>query len=74
MIRWLRSRLYVILLGAKGVLLALVYAKGRSDANTKREARDMRDYHETRKRMDQVVRDHDSADSSEWLRERGKRK
>jgi hypothetical protein len=70
---WLRTHLYAILLGAKALLLALAYAKGRSDANEKRDTQDMRADHETRKRIDQVVRDHDSADSREWLRERGKR-
>ena len=71
---WIKRRIYLILATAKAMLLAWVYFKGRQNANTKREARDMRDYHETRKRIDQVVRDSDSADSAEWLRERGKRK
>ena len=71
---WLRTNLYAILLAAKAVLLTLVYAKGRSDATAKRNTEDMEDYHDTRKRIDQVVRDHDQSDSAEWLRERGKRK
>lgn len=71
---WLRANLYAILLVAKAVLLTLAYAKGRSDATAKRNTEDMENYHDTRKRIDQVVRDHDSADSAEWLRERGKRK
>ena len=71
---WLRANLYAILLAAKAVLLTLAYAKGRSDATAKRNTEDMENYHDTRKRIDQVVRDHDSADSAEWLRERGKRK
>jgi len=70
---WLRKHLYAILLGAKAVLVALAYAKGRSDANEKRDTQDMRDANETRKRIDQVVRDHDGADSREWLRERGRK-
>ena len=71
---WLRANLYAILLAAKALLLALTYAKGRSDATAKRDTQDLEDYHGTRKRIDQVVRDHDGADSAEWLRERGKRK
>ena len=71
---WLRANLYAILLAAKAVLLTLAYAKGRSDATTKRDTQDLEDYHDTRKRIDQVVRDHDGGDSAEWLRERGERK
>ena len=71
---WFRTNLYAIFFAAKALLLALVYAKGRQDAKDERAARDMRDYHDTRKRIDQVVRDNDSSDSAEWLRERGKRK
>ena len=71
---WIRKNLYAILLAAKAVLLTLAYAKGRSDATAKRDTQDLEDYHGTRKRIDQVVRDHDQSDSVEWLRERGKRK
>jgi len=70
---WLRKHLYAILLGAKAVLVALAYAKGRSDANEKRDTQDMRTDHDTRKRIDQVVRDNDGADARDFLRERGKR-
>ncbi len=70
---WLRTHLYAILLGAKALLLALVYAKGRKDANETRDTQDMRANHETRKRIDQVVRDHDGADARDFLRDRGKR-
>jgi hypothetical protein len=71
--RWLRSHLYAILAGIKVVLLTLAYTKGRKDADTKRAARDAGDYHDTRTRIDQVVRDNDGADVTDWLRERGKR-
>ena len=70
---WLRKNLYAILLTAKAVLLTLAYAKGRSDAAAKREKQDMEEYHDTRKRIDQVVRDSDGSDV-DWLRERGERK
>jgi hypothetical protein len=71
---WIKRRIYLILAAAKAALLAWVYFKGWQDAKDERAARDMRDYHDTRKRMDQVVRDNDSADSREFLRERGTRK
>lgn len=71
---WLRGKFYAIVLSAKALLLAFVYLKGRKDANATRTAKDMRDYHDTRKRIDQVVRDHDQSDAADWLRERGKRK
>ena len=70
---WLRANLYAILLAAKAVLLTLAYAKGRGDATAKRNTEDMENYHDTRKRIDQVVRDSDGSDV-DWLRERGKRK
>ena len=71
---WLRTHLYAILLGAKTILLALAYAKGRSDAAAKRDTQDLEDYHDTRARMDQVVRDYDQSDARDFLRERGERK
>jgi hypothetical protein len=70
---WLRKYFYAILAGAKVILLTLAYAKGREDANDVRAGRDARDANETRTRIDQVVRDNDSADAADFLRERGKR-
>ena len=70
---WLRANLYVILLATKAVLLALVYAKGRSDAAAKRDTEDLEDYHDTRKRIDQITRDGDIESQREFLRERGRK-
>lgn len=70
---WLRKHLYVILLAVKAFLLGAAYVKGRSDANKKRDAEGMRADHETRKRIDQVVRDNDDIDARDFLRDRGKR-
>jgi hypothetical protein len=70
---WLRKHLYAILLGAKAVLVALAYAKGRSDANEKRDTQDMRSDHETRKRIDQIARDGDVESQREWLLQRGRK-
>jgi hypothetical protein len=72
---WLKTRLALALSALTGflVLLGVVYGKGRKDANETRDRRETRDKNETRQRIDQVVRDNDSADSRDWLRERGKR-
>lgn len=70
---WLRANLYAILLAVKAVLLTLVYAKGRSDANAKQGTKRMEDYHDTRKRIDQVARDGDVESQREWLSERGRK-
>ena len=70
---WLRANLYAILLAAKAVLLALAYTKGRSDATAKRDTEDLEDYHDTRKRIDQIARDGDVESQREWLSERGRK-
>jgi hypothetical protein len=73
---WLKSRLALVL-GALTAFLALlgaVYGKGRKDANTTRDTKDMRAHHDTRKRIDKVVRDTRSDDDlRKWLHERSKR-
>lgn len=70
---WLRTHLYAILAGAKAVLLAVVYFKGRQDANRRREAEQLRAQHGTRKRIDQVVRDTDQLDAVDFLRDRARK-
>jgi hypothetical protein len=70
---WLRTHLYAILLGAKAVLLALAYTKGRKDAKAARDTQDMRDGHDTRKRIDQIARDGDVDAQREWLFQRGRK-
>jgi hypothetical protein len=70
---WLRTNLYAILLAAKAALLALAYAKGRSDANATQDTKRMEDYHDTRKRIDQIARDGDVELQREFLRERGRK-
>jgi hypothetical protein len=70
---WIRANLYAMLLGIKAVLLALAYAKGRADANSKRDSESLEDYHDTRKRIDQVARDGDTESQREWLSERGRK-
>ncbi len=70
---WLRTHLYAILLGAKALLLALAYAKGRKDAEKKQDTQGMRADHETRKRIDQIARDGDVDAQREWLSQRGRK-
>jgi V8-like Glu-specific endopeptidase len=70
---WLRTHLYAILLGAKALLLALAYAKGRKDAKATRETQDMRADHDTRKRIDKVTRGSSADADRDFLRDRGKR-
>jgi len=69
----IRSWVYAALAGAKAALLALIYFKGRRDAAKRHSDKQMRADHETRTRIDQVVRDHDSADSLEFLRDRSRK-
>ena len=69
----LRANLYAILLAAKALLVTLAYAKGRSDANSARDTEGLEDYHDTRKRIDQIARDGDVELQREFLRERGRK-
>ena len=52
---------------------ALIYARGRKDANDANELRDHNEYVETRKRMDAADGLSD-ADVQRWLHERGQYK
>jgi len=52
---------------------ALIYARGRKDANDANELREHNKYVETRKRMDAAAGPSD-ADVQRWLHERGKYK
>ena len=52
---------------------ALIYARGRKDANDANELREHNEYIETRKRMDAADGLSD-ADVQRWLHERGKYK
>ena len=68
----LRLKLWLVAAGAFIVALFAAYWNGRRDGKANAEVRELNEYTETRKRMDQV--DSDDADSSrEWLRSRGKR-
>lgn len=52
---------------------AVLYLRGRQDANDKHEAQEWNEYVETRKRIDEADAPSDS-DVQRWLHERGKYK
>ena len=66
----LRLKLWLAAAGAFIVALFAAYWNGRRDGKVNAEVRELNEYIETRKRMDEV--DSDTANSSrEWLRQRG---
>ena len=70
---WLRTKLYAILLAVGGAFAALLYWKGRKDSTESRNTQDLENYHDTRERIDQVVRDADADDARKWLSERSRK-
>lgn len=69
---WLKSRFYAIAALGVAVVAALIYREGRKDANAAHELEQADDYIDTRKRMDEALRDRGGADA-EWLRRRGRK-
>ena len=68
----LRLKLWFAAAGAFIVAVFAAYWNGRRDGKANAEVRELNEYIETRKRMDEV--DSDTANSSrEWLHERGER-
>lgn len=68
----LRLQLWLAAAGAFIVAVFAAYWNGRRDGKANAEVRELNEYIETRKRMDEV--DSDTANSSrEWLRQRGER-
>lgn len=64
-----RTWLYVA--GAALVAIVAVYFRGRSDAVEAEHERELNEYVETRRRMDETTIPNDAADVREWLRKRG---
>ena len=66
------------LAGIVAVLGALVWGrrKGAQDERQKREAQDARDYHDTRRRIDDALDGTHDDDGTlrDWLRERGRKR
>jgi hypothetical protein len=68
----LRLKLWLASIGAFIVALFAAYWNGRRDVKANSEVKELNEYIETRKRIDEV--DSDTANSSrEWLRSRGER-
>ncbi|MCK9543697.1 MAG: hypothetical protein M0R03_16885 [Novosphingobium sp.] len=67
------ARLQIWLAGAAITVVAVVssWFYGRRSGRKEAEVDELEEYRDTRKRMDQVVRDNDGADNAEWLRDRG---
>ena len=66
--RWI-SAFIAALVAAMG---AVLYWRGRKDADAKHDAQELNEYVNTRKRMDETDGPSD-ADVAKWLHERGKR-
>lgn len=61
---------------AFGLIVAALLASwlgGRKSAKADAKAKELEDYADTRKRMDEVGRMSDADAAADWLRERGKR-
>ena len=69
----LKSYLYAFIAALIALGAALIYARGRKDANDANELREHNEYIETRKRMDAADGLSD-ADVNIWLHERGQYK
>ena len=68
-----RLKLWAIAFGLFVTALAASYFGGRKSAQADAKEEEMRDYVDTRKRMDDVGRMSDADAARDWLRERGKR-
>lgn len=68
-----RIKIYLAAAGAFVVALFAAYFRGRSDKGEAEERERLKDYVDTRKRMDEVDTGDDPAVLRDWLRERGKR-
>jgi dienelactone hydrolase len=66
----LRFKLWLSAVGAFVVALGAAYFRGRSDEAEADTERELNEYVETRKRMDQSGSRSDLDDSLEWLRKR----
>ena len=67
------GRIKLWLLGAFGFLVALLFAflKGRSVQASKEEQKNLKNYNQTRKRIDEATSvDRDVAAARKWLRDR----
>ena len=66
-----KLKLYLALAGGLIVALATAYFRGRKDQGVADHERELNEYVETRRRMDEHTIPADAADAHEWLRKRG---
>lgn len=68
-----KIKLYLAMAGAVVLAIAAAFLKGWSARGRQEQTKDLRDYKETRERMDDAETNLDPDDARNWLRERGKR-
>jgi dienelactone hydrolase len=66
-----KARTWLYVAGAALVAIVAAYFRGRSDAVEAEHERELNEYVETRRRMDETTIPNDAADVREWLRKRG---
>lgn len=69
----LRIKIWLAAAGAVVLALLSTWLGGRRSAKTAAKAKELNEYVETRKRIDEVDGDRNSDDDRDWLRDRGKR-
>lgn len=71
----LSGRLKAWAIGVGAVLVAIVgaYLRGRSDANAEAHERELNEYVETRRRIDENTIPNNADGARNWLRDRAKR-
>ena len=67
-----RIKLFIASVGAILVALVAAFLRGKSVAVEAEKRKDLQDYADTRKRIDEVRVDNDPGVIRDWLRERGK--
>lgn len=65
-----RIKLWLYAAGAALVAIVVAYLRGRSDAVAADHERELNEYVETRRRIDDTTIPNDAADALEWLRKR----
>lgn len=68
-----RIKAWVFVAGAVLVGIVAAYWRGRSDANADAHERELNEYVETRRRIDESTMPNDAHAAREWLRKRAER-
>lgn len=69
---WGKCKAWALLAVGAAAALTAIWLGGRKSAQTAVKTKELRDYQDTRKRIDEVSVDDDPAVLRDWLRERGK--